>query len=262
MNQDNTASESQSAFAKLLTIMTELRSKCPWDSKQTLQSLKSLTIEETYELCEAIDDLDAENIKKELGDLLLHIVFYSEIMAEQHAFTIKDVIESLIAKLIRRHPHIYGEASANSPKEVEKRWEEVKMTEGRLSVLEGVPAALPSLIKAFRVQQKVSGVGFDFASSAEALDKVKEEFNELKQEIDKSNKERTQSEFGDLLFAIINYGRLLSINPDEALEQTNRKFIKRFRYIEDAARDNGLTIRDLTIDQMNIYWEQSKKEEV
>lgn len=250
------------SFSQLLKIMNELREQCPWDKKQTLESLRNLTIEETYELADAIIEQDKDEIKKELGDILLHIVFYSKIGAENDWFTIKEVIDNLNMKLIYRHPHIYGQTTANSATEVEQNWEALKLKEkGRKhSVLEGVPKSLPALVKANRIQQKARGVGFDWTEREQVWDKVKEEMEEVRAEIDgNSTQERIEAEFGDLLFSLINAARLYDVDPETALERTNKKFIKRFNYLESQTLQKGLDLHKMSLDEMNRYWEEAKK---
>ena len=224
------------AFKRLLDIMDDLRAECPWDKKQTLESLRYLTIEETYELSDAILENDLDSVKKELGDLMLHLVFYSKIGSESGAFDMKSVLDSIAEKLIFRHPHIYGDVEVNNAKDVADNWEKLKLKEGKKSVLEGVPKSLPPLVKAVRVQEKASGVGFDWEEPAQVWDKVMEELNELKHEVDSNaDKSKMQDELGDLFFALVNYSRFLEINPEDALEHTNRKFIRRFQYLESKA---------------------------
>jgi XTP/dITP diphosphohydrolase len=248
-----------SAFERLLDIMDELREQCPWDRKQTFESLRHLTIEETYELGDAILDNDLQEIKKELGDLLLHIVFYAKIGSEQNAFDIGDVANEICDKLINRHPHIYGDTKVYDADQVIKNWESIKLKEGRNSVLEGVPKSLPALVKAFRIQEKVAGVGFEWDNAEDVLDKVKEEITELKQEVEDQNLDKMEDEFGDVLFSLINYARYHKINPELALERTNKKFIKRFKYIEESAKKEGKVINELTLDQMEVFWNKAKK---
>lgn len=251
--------EAQKSFAKLLNIMDELREKCPWDKKQTNLSLKSNTIEEVYELAQAIEDDDKQEVKKELGDLLLHVVFYSKIGSETNEFDIKSVIDSLCEKLIRRHPHIYGEVKVENAEDVKKTWEQIKMTEGRESVFSGVPRALDSLIKAYRLQEKAAGVGFDWEKKEDVWNKVEEEINELQNEVEtNTNKEKIEEEFGDVLFALINYARFLKIKPEHALERTNRKFIKRFQYIEKIAQEQNKRLQDMTLEEMDTIWNKAK----
>ena len=246
------------AIERLLDIMDNLRENCPWDRKQTFQSLRHLTIEETYELGDAILENDYEEIKQELGDLLLHIIFYAKIGSEQKAFDIADIANLISDKLIIRHPHIYGTVNVTDADEVINNWETIKLKEGKKSVLEGVPNSLPALIKAFRVQEKGSGVGFDWDDIEGVLDKVKEELDELKEEVTKKNKSEMEMEFGDLLFSLINYARFLKINPETALELTNKKFIKRFKYIESEAFKLGKKINQLSLEEMNFFWQQAK----
>ena len=246
------------AIERLLDIMDNLRENCPWDRKQTFQSLRHLTIEETYELGDAILENDYEEIKQELGDLLLHIIFYAKIGSEQKAFDIADIANLISDKLIIRHPHIYGTVNVSDADEVINNWETIKLKEGKKSVLEGVPNSLPALIKAFRVQEKGSGVGFDWDDIEGVLDKVKEELDELKEEVTKKNKSEMEMEFGDLLFSLINYARFLKINPETALELTNKKFINRFKYIESEAFKLGKKINQLSLEEMNFFWQQAK----
>jgi XTP/dITP diphosphohydrolase len=255
----NTKEQKLQAFSRLLDIMDELREKCPWDKKQTFQSLRHLTIEETYELGDAILDNDLPEIKKELGDLLLHIVFYAKIGSETNAFDIADVIDNINKKLIHRHPHVFGDITVNSIEEVEKNWEKLKLKEGRNSVLEGVPKSLPAMIKASRIQDKAACSGFDWEEPHQVFDKVKEELNELSLEIEKGNKKNIEGEFGDVLFSLINYARFIDVDPESALERTNKKFIKRFQFIEEAAKKEGKQLSDMTLAEMDIYWNASKK---
>ena len=247
------------AFGRLLDIMDDLREKCPWDRKQTFETLRHLTIEETYELGDAILDNNLEEIKKELGDLLLHIVFYSKIASEQKAFDMADVAHQISEKLIHRHPHIYGETHVEDADQVVKNWESIKLNEGKKSVLEGVPKSLPALVKAYRIQEKVSGVGFDWNQASEVLEKVKEELEELSKEVKDQDKEQMEAEFGDVLFSIINYARFLEINPENALERTNRKFIKRFIFIEQKAQQMGKKVSELNPVEMESFWEAAKQ---
>lgn len=253
--------EALDSFARLLEIMDTLREKCPWDRKQTNLSLKPNTIEEVYELAQAIEDNDTEDIKKELGDLLLHIVFYAKIGQEEKKYDIKTVIDSLCEKLIRRHPHIYGERVAETADDVRKTWEQIKLTEGRKGVLSGVPRGLESIIKAYRLQEKAAGVGFDWNNAEDTWLKVEEEIGELKDEVTKAeSKERISEEFGDLLFAMINHARKMEINPSHALEQTNKKFIQRFEYIEHQAESKGISLTDMSLEQMEELWQMAKTE--
>ncbi len=252
--------EKLKAFERLLTIMDELREKCPWDKKQTIESLRYLTIEETYELSDAIINKDMVNIKKELGDVLLHIVFYARIASETNNFTITEVINSLCEKLITRHPHIYGDVQVENEQQVKENWEKIKLKEGNKSVLAGVPNSLPSLIKASRIQEKARAVGFDWERPEQVWNKVQEEIAEFKQEIDiKASKERIEDEFGDVLFSLINYARFMEINPEDALEKTNKKFIKRFQYIENEAAKAGKQLSDMTLAEMDEYWNKAKE---
>ncbi|SEB42515.1 XTP/dITP diphosphohydrolase [Tenacibaculum sp. MAR_2009_124] len=255
----NSRKEQLAAFNRLLDIMDELREKCPWDKKQTLQSLRHLTIEETYELTDAILDNDLEEIKKELGDVLLHIVFYSKIGSEQKAFDIADVANSICDKLIERHPHIYGDIEVSNEEEVKQNWEKIKLKEGKKSVLEGVPKSLPALVKASRIQEKVSGVGFDWEEPHQVWDKVQEELSELNDEIKNNDTEKIEKEFGDVLFSMINYARFINVNPENALEKTNKKFINRFQYLEKETKKIGKPLSEMTLSEMDVIWEQSKK---
>lgn len=255
----NKRAQELAAFSRLLDIMDDLRLKCPWDKKQTLGSLRHLTIEETYELSDAILTMDLPEIEKELGDVLLHIVFYAKIGSETGDFDITSVCEAISNKLIERHPHIYGDLELNSEEEVKQNWEKLKLKEGKKSVLEGVPKSLPSLIKAYRIQDKVAGVGFDWEKDEQVLDKLKEELQELKVEITSNDQDAMEAEFGDVLFSMINYARFLGINPDQALERTNKKFIQRFQYLEEQATSLGKSLKDMSLDEMNVYWEQAKK---
>lgn len=247
------------AIARLLIIMDELREQCPWDRKQTMESLRHLTIEETYELGDAILDNDLDEVKKELGDLLLHIVFYSKIGSETNAFDIADVANSISDKLIDRHPHIYGDVEVADEEEVKQNWEKLKLKEGKKSVLEGVPKSLPALVKANRIQDKVAGVGFDWEASHQVWDKVKEELDEFQEEVTKGDQDKIESEFGDVLFSMINYARFLKINPENALERTNKKFIKRFMYLEQKSKELDKSLKDMTLAEMDVFWEEAKK---
>jgi len=255
----NSKTQKMEAFGRLLDIMDELREKCPWDKKQTLESLRHLTIEETYELGDAILDNDLQEIKKELGDLLLHIVFYAKIGSETNNFDIADVANSICDKLISRHPHIYSDVVVADEEEVKQNWEKLKLKEGKKSVLEGVPNSLPALVKASRIQDKVKGVGFDWEETHQVLDKVKEELEELQVEIEAGNQEAMEAEFGDVLFSMINYARFLKINPEDALERTNKKFIKRFMYLESKANELGKPLSEMTLAEMNVFWDEAKK---
>lgn len=247
------------AFERLLGIMDELREKCPWDKKQTIESIRHLTIEETYELSDAILENDTDKIKKELGDLLLHIVFYSRIASETNQFNIADVCNSLCEKLIHRHPHIYGDVKVKDEHEVKRNWEQLKLKENKekKSTLDGVPASLPSLIKAQRIQEKARGVGFDWEKPEQVLEKVHEELNELQVEI--NNKGKVEEEFGDLLFALINYARFIDVNPEDALEKTNKKFIKRFKYLETESAKDGKKLGEMSLAEMDEYWNRAKQ---
>lgn len=247
------------AFGKLLNIMDELRAKCPWDKEQTFDTLRYLTIEEMYELSDAIIERDMDEIKKELGDLMLHLVFYSKIASEQNSFDITDVLVSINEKLIRRHPHIYGDVQANDAETVKNNWEKIKMTEGRKSVLSGVPGSLPAMVKAYRIQEKARGVGFDWENAGQVWEKVQEELGELELEKLSGSKEKIEDEFGDLLFALINYSRFIDVNPEDALERTNRKFTKRFQYIEERVIEEGKSMHDMTLAQLDEYWNEAKK---
>ncbi len=255
----NTRSEQLAAIDRLLTIMDELREQCPWDKKQTMQTLRHLTIEETYELGDAILDNDLEEVKKELGDILLHIVFYAKIGSETRDFDIADVANGICEKLINRHPHIYGDVKVENEDEVKQNWENIKLKEGKKSVLEGVPNGLPSLVKANRIQDKVSGVGFDWEKPEQVFEKLKEELGELQEEVEANNADKMESEFGDVLFSMVNYARFLKINPENALERTNKKFIKRFQYLEGKAKGAGKSIQDMTLAEMDVYWEEAKQ---
>ena len=247
------------AFDRILTIMDELRAGCPWDKKQTTESLRHLTIEEVYELSDAIVENNHDEIKKELGDILLHIVFYAKIADEQGKYDIADVINSLCEKLIHRHPHIYGDVTVKDEEEVKKNWEQLKLKEGNESVLGGVPVSLPALIKAMRIQEKARGVGFDWDNKQQVWEKVKEELNEFETEVNAANAAKMEEEFGDLLFSLVNYARFVEINPEEALERTNKKFIKRFSYLEQAAQTAGKQLKDMTLAEMDVYWDEAKR---
>lgn len=257
----NTIEEKNAAFRRLLEVMDELRAKCPWDKKQTFESLRANTIEETYELCDAIIKKDLKEIKKELGDVLLHIVFYSKIASETEDFDIADVCNSLCDKLIFRHPHVFGDGAAKTAGEVEQTWEQIKQKEkdGNKSVLSGVPEALPALIKSYRIQDKARNVGFDWEDRSQVWDKVKEELSEFQAEIDNQNAEKMEEEFGDLLFSMVNAARLYKINPENALEKTNRKFIRRFNYIEEQSIKAGKNLKDLTLAEMDELWNEAKR---
>lgn len=255
----HTRKEQLKAFENLLDIMDELREKCPWDKKQTIESLRHLTIEETYELGDAILDNDLNEVKNELGDLLLHIVFYAKIGSETNDFDIADVATSISEKLIHRHPHIYGDVKVQDEEEVKRNWEKLKLKEGKTSVLEGVPKSLPALVKASRIQDKVAGVGFDWEEPQQVWEKVQEELSELNEEVKNGNIENIESEFGDVLFSMINYARFIKVNPENALEKTNKKFTNRFQYLEAEAKKMGKELSDMTLKEMDIYWEKSKE---
>ena len=250
------------AFSRLLNIMDDLREQCPWDKKQTFESLRHLTIEETYELGDAILKNDLLEIKKELGDLLLHIIFYAKLGSEENAFDIADVANEICEKLIHRHPHIYGSISVEDEHEVKKNWEKMKLKEGKKSVLEGVPNTLPALVKSQRVQEKAAGVGFDWDNKKQVWDKFKEELKELDKALDSKKEDAIEDEFGDVLFSLINYARFIKVNPESALERTNKKFIKRFQYIESMAKKSNRSIENLTLVEMESYWKQAKNQSV
>mgnify|MGYP000980779814 FL=1 len=246
------------AFQRLLNIMDDLRAQCPWDKKQTMQSLRHLTIEETYELGDAILDNDLQEVKKELGDLLLHIVFYAKIGSETGDFDIADVANGVCDKLIIRHPHIYGDVKVDNEEDVKRNWEKIKLKEGNKSVLGGVPKSLPALVKASRIQDKAAGVGFDWDNIDDVFAKVKEEIEELHAEVKAQKHTAIEAEFGDVLFSLINYARFLKVNPEDALERTNKKFIARFQYLERKAADSGKSLRDMTLTEMETYWQEAK----
>lgn len=255
----NSREDQLKAFDRLLTIMDELREQCPWDRKQTMESLRHLTIEETYELGDAILDKDMQEIKKELGDVLLHLVFYSKIGSETNDFDIADVANSICDKLIDRHPHIYGDVKVENEEDVKKNWEKLKLKEGKESVLEGVPRSLPAMVKANRIQDKVAGVGFDWEEPQQVFEKLKEELDELQHEINQDNKDEIEAEFGDVLFSMVNYARFLNVNPENALERTNKKFIKRFQYLEGKAKEKNKALKDMTLAEMDVFWNEAKK---
>jgi MazG family protein len=262
--EDSPRGRQLQAFNRLLDIMEELREKCPWDRKQTIASLRHLTIEETYELSDAILREDMPEIKKELGDIMLHMVFYAKIASEQKAFDVADVLNSLCEKLIFRHPHIYGDTTADTEEEVKKNWEQLKLKEGNKSVLGGVPASLPALVKAMRIQEKARGAGFDWDDKTQVWQKVQEELAEFEEEFNVPDtatidKARATGEFGDLMFSLINFARFIDINPEEALEKTNLKFIQRFRFIETEAAKDGKQLKDMTLEEMDFYWNKAKK---
>ncbi|WP_242131746.1 nucleoside triphosphate pyrophosphohydrolase [Aestuariivivens marinum] len=254
----NTRDQQLKSFNRLLTIMDELREQCPWDKKQTMESLRHLTIEETYELGDAILDNDLGEIKKELGDLLLHIVFYAKIGSETQDFDIADVCNGICDKLIDRHPHIYGDIEVKDEEDVKRNWEKLKLKEGKTSVLEGVPKSLPALVKANRIQDKVAGVGFDWEAPNQVWEKVEEELNEFKAEVKSGNKDAIENEFGDVLFSMVNYARFLNINPENALERTNKKFSKRFQYLESKAKSLNKPLKEMTLAEMDVFWEEAK----
>ncbi|SFT53413.1 XTP/dITP diphosphohydrolase [Lishizhenia tianjinensis] len=246
------------AFERLLNIMDDLREKCPWDRKQTLESLRHLTIEETYELADAILAKDMDELKGEIGDIMLHMVFYSKIASEQKAFDITDVLHAICDKLVHRHPHIYGDTVAESEEEVKANWEKLKLKEGKKSVLEGVPASLPALVKASRIQEKVKGVGFDWDNKEQVWEKVQEELQEFKDDVD-AQSDKAEEEFGDLLFSLINYARFMGINPENALSKTNNKFVQRFQKMEILMKEEDAQFSDMNLEQMDIYWEKAKQ---
>lgn len=251
--------QKQVAFQRLLDIMDDLRSQCPWDKKQTLESLRHLTIEETYELADAIIEKDMDGLKGEIGDLMLHMVFYSKIASETNQFDIADVLNGICDKLIHRHPHIYGDVEVNDEEEVKANWEKLKLKEGKKSVLEGVPKSLPALVKATRIQDKVKGIGFDWEEKNQVWNKVQEEIKEFQEEEIKGDQSKMEAEFGDVLFSLINYARFVGINPEDALEKTNRKFIKRFQWMEHATKADGKEISEMDLADMDEYWEKSKE---
>jgi XTP/dITP diphosphohydrolase len=251
--------EKAKAFVRLVEIMDRLREECPWDQKQTINSLRYLTIEEVYELSDAILDEDFQEIKKELGDLLLHIVFYSRIASEKQEFDVTDVLNNISDKLIYRHPHIYGDVKVKDEKDVKLNWENLKLKEGKSSVLEGVPKSLPAVVKAYRIQEKVRGIGFDWENKGQVWDKVLEEIKELKSEENNNDSKRIEDEFGDVLFALVNYSRFINVNPEDALEKTNKRFIKRFQFLEKQITNDGKKLSDLTFEEMNSYWDLAKK---
>ncbi|HLW50581.1 MAG TPA: nucleoside triphosphate pyrophosphohydrolase [Sphingobacteriaceae bacterium] len=257
------------AFTRLLTVLHTLRTECPWDRKQTMESLRHLSIEEMYELADAILDKDLQEVKKELGDLMMHLVFYARIAEEQGAFDITEVLNGVCEKLIARHPHIYGDITVKDEEEVKKNWEQLKLKEGNRSVLGGVPRSLPAMVKAYRIQDKVRGVGFDWEDKKQVWEKVEEELQEFKREFDiegndneiaepETVNERAEQEFGDLLFSLINYARHLGINPENALERTNKKFIRRFSYLEEQAAKAGKSLKDMSLAEMDVFWEEAK----
>jgi len=259
-----TAFTPATAFERLLQIMDTLREQCPWDKKQTMETLRHLTIEETYELSDAILEGDLQEVKKELGDIMLHLVFYARIGSEGNNFNITDVLNSICDKLISRHPHIYSDVEVNDEQDVKRNWEQLKLKEGNKSVLSGVPVSLPALVKASRIQEKARGVGFDWEEKTQVWEKVEEELQEFKNEFNAADsgsidKEKAESEFGDLIFSLINYARFIDINPEDALEKTNKKFIKRFQYLESKAKESGKNLKDMSLQEMDIYWNEAKK---
>lgn len=262
MKKENRRKETLESFDRLLTIMEELREKCPWDKKQNFETLRHLTIEETYELADAIIENNNSEIKKEVGDLLLHIVFYAKMGSEIGDFDMKDIIDSLNEKLIRRHPHIYGDIKVENAEQVKENWEKIKLKEGRKSTLSGVPKTLPALVKAYRIQDKARGVGFDWENVEQVWEKVEEEIEELKVEIKANNKEKIEKEFGDILFALINYSRFIDVNPESALERTNKKFISRFQFIEQEVMKRNKDMKEMTLDEIDKIWNQAKKLEL
>ncbi len=252
------------AFERLLTVLNTLRSECPWDKKQTMLSLRHLSIEELYELTDAILDNDLPEIKKELGDIMMHLVFYAKIAEEQKAFDITEVLNSVCEKLISRHPHIYGDVSVSNEEDVKRNWEQLKLKEGNKSVLSGVPKSLPALVKAYRIQDKVKGVGFDWDNKSQVWEKVEEEIQEFKEEFNIEDpglidQDKAEGEFGDILFSLINYARFLNINPESALEKTNKKFIKRFSYLEEQSKRDGKNLHEMSLTEMDKYWNEAKK---
>ncbi len=255
----NSRKDQLAAFDRLLTIMNELREQCPWDKKQTIQTLRHLTIEETYELGDAILENDLNEVKKELGDLLLHIVFYARIGSETGDFDIADVTNGICDKLIERHPHIYSDVKVNDEEDVKRNWENLKLKEGKNSVLEGVPKSLPAMVKANRIQDKVAGVGFDWEEPHQVFEKLKEELDELQHEVNANNPDKIEAEFGDLMFSMINYARFLKIDPESALERTNKKFIKRFQYLEEKAKAINKPLSEMSLAEMDVFWEEAKR---
>lgn len=257
------AADPASAFSRLLHILDTLRAECPWDKKQTMESLRHLTIEETYELSDAILEGNPDEIKKELGDVMMHLVFYAKIASEKDQFTIVDALNSVCDKLVNRHPHIYGDIEVQDEQDVKRNWEKIKLAEGNKSVLGGVPASLPALVKAGRIQEKARGIGFDWDNKAQVWEKVEEELLEFKKEYNVAEHtaidiDKAEGEFGDLIFSLVNYARFIGINPENALEKTNKKFIQRFQYIENKARENGKAMQDMTLAEMDVYWNEAK----
>lgn len=249
------------AFERLVRIISELRLQCPWDKKQTLESLRYLTIEETFELSDAIIDNDLDEVKKELGDLIMHVVFYAQIGSEKQAFNIYDVLNSVCDKLVRRHPHIYGDVTVENEDDVKRNWEQIKLKEGKKSVLEGVPKSLPALVKAARIQEKARGIGFDWDEQVQVWNKVNEELQELQHEVEQgASKNKIEDEFGDVLFSMINYARFINVNPEDALERTNKKFIKRFQFLEQQAAKAGKELASMDLKEMEEIWQRAKTE--
>jgi len=255
----HTLPEKLAGFERLLGIMEDLRSQCPWDKKQTIDSLRYLTIEETYELADAILEKDYDELKGELGDLMLHIVFYAKIASEESRFDIADVLTTVCDKLVERHPHIYGDVVAQTEEEVKKNWEKIKLKSGKKSVLQGVPKSLPAMVKATRIQEKARGVGFDWDNKEQVFEKVKEEFAELHEEVQNGKIEAIEDEFGDVLFSLINYARFIGVDPETALERTNKKFIKRFQYLETESAKDGKVMGEMSLEEMDEYWNRAKK---
>ncbi len=250
----------EAAFTRLVNIMNDLREKCPWDRKQTIQSLRQMTIEETYELADAITDNDWSGIREELGDLLLHIVFYAKIGSEQNQFGLVEMIDGICDKLIYRHPHIYGDVKVQDDEEVKRNWEQLKLKEGKTSVLGGVPVSLPATVKAMRLQEKAKQVGFEWDNKEQVWEKVEEEMNELREAIGSGSQDKTEEEFGDLIFSLINYARFLRVDAENALERTNKKFIHRFTSMEKIATENGRQLNEMTLQEMDALWNQIKKQ--
>ena len=257
----NSRAQQLQAFERLLNIMDDLREKCPWDKKQTFQTLRNLTVEEVYELGDAIVENDMNEIKKELGDVLLHIVFYAKMGSETNDFDIADVCNGICEKLIARHPHIYGDVQVENEEEVKRNWEKLKLKEGNKSVLAGVPKSLPAMVKATRIQDKVKGVGFDWDNAEQVWEKVEEEIQEFKTEVKQNNHDKMEAELGDVFFSLINYARFMNIHPEDALEKTNRKFINRFQQMEKSIQADHKNISDLSLQQLDVYWEKAKTEE-
>ena len=255
----NTIEQKLKSFERLLSIMDKLRAECPWDKKQTLESLRYLTIEETYELADAILEKDMGEIKGELGDLMLHMVFYSKIASETNHFDVADVLNTVCDKLVERHPHIYGDVIANTEEAVKENWEKIKLKKGKKSVLQGVPKSLPAMVKSTRIQEKARGVGFDWDNKEQVFEKVKEEFSELHEEVNKNDISAIEDEFGDVLFSMINYARFIGVDPEMALERTNKKFIRRFQYLEVESKKDGKEMGEMTLDEMDEYWNKAKK---